>query len=251
MSQEKISPEFVIAVICDEYHQQLQYDPEAEPNIDIKFSTTISEWRIACDLLGWRGLGRALDKEWDIGASDSQWKELLEPADKRSLGDLCKFIATTTKKKRDVAQPIVLLGSSCLTASTFFAIRYYLARAGADVSNLRPTSLVGPYISNHLEVFLGPIAQLAPEKLPLVEIDASLQDIFMGIALLGMLLMVIGGTLTIALRDLALLILLIGVAMVGCGILGSFLAYFFHPKIKLTGIMTFSELVYALDKQDN
>ncbi len=247
LSQEKISPEFVLAVIRDNYCQQLQYDPEAEPDIDLKFSSTISEWRIACDLLGWRGLGKALAKEWKMKANDNQWKELLEPADKRTLNDLCKFIAINTQKKRYIVQSIVLLGLPCSTASTFFAVRYYLSQAGADVSKLRPTSLIEPYTNNYLKVFLEPIARLAPEKLPLVEIKSPLQDIFTGIALLGMLLTIIGGILAIFLKDFGLLILFVGIVMIGCGILGTF-AFSFHSKVSFKGVTTFKELVYALSK---
>ena len=247
LTKAKISPEFVLAVIRDNYRQQLQYDPEAEPNIDLNFNTAISEWRIACDLLGWRGLGKALGKEWNIKTNDSQWKELLEPADKKNLGDLCKFIATNTRKKRDVTQPIVLLGSPCLTASTFFAIRYYLARAGVDVSKLRPTSLLEPYVQRYPEAFLGPIAQLAPEKLPLIEIKNPLQDVFTGLVLLGMLLTMLGGVLTIFLRDFVVLILFLAIIVSGFGVLGIF-TFSFLSKTKFIGVKTFKDLVKVLRK---
>ena len=48
---EPFSPELVLEVIKDSYFQQCQYDPEAEPDIDLTFESTVDDWRNACDLV--------------------------------------------------------------------------------------------------------------------------------------------------------------------------------------------------------
>ena len=42
------TPEFVLDVLIDEYRQQLNYDPEAEPDVAIGFDSTVAQWRLAC-----------------------------------------------------------------------------------------------------------------------------------------------------------------------------------------------------------
>ncbi len=246
LRQEKISPEFVLAVIRDQYRQQLQYDPETEPDIDLEFSTVVSQWRMACDLLGWKGLGQALGDEWDIKVNNDQWKALLEPAGERTLGDVCEFIAANTNRRRDVIQPISPLGLPCPATSAFLAIRHYLSKAGVDVSELRPSSLLKPYTCKYPEIFLGPIAKLKPEKLPLIEINTPLQNIFTGLVILGIFLIIIGGVLALLIKPFGLFMPFLGVAMIGCGILGVFFTSRFRPKVNFTGVTTFRELVYKL-----
>jgi hypothetical protein len=58
------TPAYVLDVIRDQHRQQCGYDPMADSDAELTFETTIAEWRDACDLLDWRRLGRALDREW-------------------------------------------------------------------------------------------------------------------------------------------------------------------------------------------
>ena len=55
--------EYVLDVIRDSHRQQSQIDAEADPDVDLTFETTVAEWRDACDLIGWQGLGQALDAD--------------------------------------------------------------------------------------------------------------------------------------------------------------------------------------------
>lgn len=53
---EPATPDYVLAVLRDMHRQQCQHDPEADPSAVLSFDTTVTEWRAACDLLGWRQL---------------------------------------------------------------------------------------------------------------------------------------------------------------------------------------------------
>ena len=72
-----MTPEFVLAVIQDSHRQQCQYDPEADWDASLDFESTVSEWRDACDLLGWRRIMRSLNQEFGLDYSDDEWQAVL------------------------------------------------------------------------------------------------------------------------------------------------------------------------------
>lgn len=61
--------------------------------------TLIYEWSEALDLLHWKKLAQFFNKEFKIKESLETWDSVLNPDDKRTLGDLCVFIAKLLKKK--------------------------------------------------------------------------------------------------------------------------------------------------------
>jgi hypothetical protein len=171
----RATPEYVLDVIRDSHRQQCQYDPVADPDIELTFDTTVAAWREACDLLGWRRLGRALDAEWQLERSDSAWDRVLEPAGQRSLREVCEFIASGAS--RPSVEPVTILGTTCLPAGAFLAIRSVLGRAGANVDRVSPSTPLTQYTRRYLGVFLGPISRLAPNALPAVRISTPWYDL--------------------------------------------------------------------------
>jgi len=165
------SPEYILDVIRDSHRQQCQYDSEADPGVELTFETTIAEWRYACDLLGWRRLGRALEGEWKLGRRDSDWREILEPARKRTLGDVCRFIASGAV--RPTIKPLNILGATCRPAGAFLAIRSLLREAGVDADSVAPSTPLHEYTRRYPDVFLGAITRLAPNTLPPVRFVVS------------------------------------------------------------------------------
>ncbi|QEH32538.1 hypothetical protein OJF2_10150 [Aquisphaera giovannonii] len=185
------TPEYVLEVIRDSHRQQCRFDPEADPTMALTFETTVDAWRSACDLIGWRRLGRALDDEWRLGLSDTAWKAVLEPARERTLRDVCGLIAA--RGSRPVIRPLTILGRACRPAGAFLAIRSLLRDAGADVDGLSPSTPLREYTRHHPRVFLGPISRLAPNALPPVEVRTPLHEISScGPFLVGFLLWIAG-----------------------------------------------------------
>jgi hypothetical protein len=179
------TPGYVLDVIRDSHRQQCQFDPEAEPGVELTFETTVAEWRSACDLLDWRRLGRALDGEWSLSRADAAWRAVLEPAGERSLRDVCEFIAQGAV--RPSIEPISILGATCFPAGAFLAIRSLLREAGADVDFVTPSSPLDAYTRRYLGVFLGPISRLAPNALPAVKVSTPWYDLSLAGFLLGLL----------------------------------------------------------------
>jgi hypothetical protein len=182
--------DYVLAVIRDSHRQQCQFDPEAEPDVELTFQTTIAEWRSSCDLLEWRQLGRALDSQWNLGRPDTAWHAVLEPAEVRTLRELCEFIARGTV--RPSVEPVNIMGSTCLTAGAFLAIRSLLRDAGADVDSVAPSTPLDQYARRHLAVFLGPISWLAPNALPEIKMSTPWYDLSSAGCLLGLLIATVG-----------------------------------------------------------
>jgi hypothetical protein len=179
------TPEYILDVIRDSHRQQCQFDPEAEPDAELTFETTVADWRSACDLLDWRPLGRALDSEWSLGRPDAVWRSVLEPAKERTLRDVCEFVASGAM--RPSIEPMSILGVTCLPAGVFLAIRSLLNKAGADVNSVAPSTPLDEYTRRHLGVFLGPISRLAPNALPAVRVSTPWYDLSVAGFLLGLL----------------------------------------------------------------
>lgn len=166
---ERPTPLYILDVMIDAYRQRLQFDPETEPDIVLTMNTTVAEWRSACDLVGWKGLGKALNTAWQIDCSEKEWRQVLTLAKVKTFQGVCDLIARHAKRPR--IRPACLFGVTCQTAGAFLTVRHLLHEAGAEVRDLRPSSPLAPYTRKHLNLFLDAISKLTPGKLPLVEIE--------------------------------------------------------------------------------
>lgn len=186
-TDEPATPEYVLAVLQDMHRQQCQYDDVADRGSVLSFDTTVAEWQDACDLLGWRELGRALNQIWDISCSDDEWRAVLKPSRQKRVADVCQLIAAHAV--RPLIRPSRLLGCNCAPAGAFLTIRSLLHHVGAPAAEIAPSTPLAPYTRRFAEVFLGPVSRLAPGALPPVRIrtpvyDAALWGIFVAVVLL-------------------------------------------------------------------
>jgi len=239
LARHPATPEYVLEVIRDEYRQQLQFDPEAEPGVELKFETTVSEWRATCDLVAWKPLGKALGVKWDFAATDGEWKHVLEPAEQKRLVDVCNFIAS--RATRSEILPSRLLGTTCHRGGTFLAIRAMLAESGADVHALRPSSPITPYINKYPDVFLGPISRLAPNVLPLIKVhNSSLKLGLYSISYGGLILSFVFSSFSIFLLSVASVVTLLPIVFLP----------FVSVRCEFPGIVTFRDLVEIVCAED-
>lgn len=234
------SPEYVLAVLRDDHRQQCQYDPEAEPEISLSFDSTIADWRHACDLVPWRRLGRALNDRWDIRIPDRVWREVLEPANEKTLEGVCRLIATYAR--RPVIRPARMCGAECETAGAFLTIRSLLHECGVCAEHIRPSTPLASYARRYTGVFLGPVARLAPGAVPLINVHAPLYDAIMWGIPVGFVFVVAG--LIPTLRPLASL----GVMLWFLSCLSAWIAVLFIPPKKVTfgEVETFGDLARVI-----
>jgi hypothetical protein len=168
------SADFVLEAIRESHRHQCAFDPEADQSAELSPDTTVAEWRNACDLVGTDDLGAALNALWEINVSRDGWRAVLEPPKQRRLREVCQLIASHAR--RSVIRPSGALGAACAPAAAYWAIRGMLLRAGADPAALRPSSPISEVARRFPEVFLGPIARLAPGRLPTVSIRTPWHD---------------------------------------------------------------------------
>ena len=169
-----MTAEDVLAVLSDDHRQQVHYDEMADPDAVISFDMTVHEWRWACDLVQWKELGRAMNVQFRVFFTDGQWREVLKPEKKKTLRGVCELIAS--KARVPIIKPLRILGRSCRTAGVFLTIRALLQKAGADVSELRPSSDLAPFTVKYRDVFLREISKIAPGALPPVRVHHPMYD---------------------------------------------------------------------------
>lgn len=182
----KSRPDDILAILRDEHRHQSAYDPGADPDAVLTLDSSIEDWRIACDLVGWRQLAAALNSQWNLVVPLSEWKELLTPPRIKKLRGVCELLSASSRPK-EVVIPLVF-GRPCPSVGVFFAVRELLERDGADVSQLSPSSLISTYSINHSRVFEQDISQLAPGTLPAIKIINPEYERASGFLTLAMLL---------------------------------------------------------------
>lgn len=143
--------------------QQQQYDGSALKNQNLTFETTIFDWRDICDLVETNELWKYLNYYFHLQASRETWKEILEPEDQRTLGDLCRFVSDMVE--REVIEPIKIMGNYCGTAAIFKSLKRRLADRGLDVTDIRPSSRLEPLIKKYRHILIEEVNLLAPTVL--------------------------------------------------------------------------------------
>jgi hypothetical protein len=193
------SPEFVLAALRASHRHQCSVDPEAEPDVELSFDTTVAAWRNACDLVGTKELAQALNEDWDVAISVAAWKAVLDPPESRTLREVCELIASHATQTEILS--VGHFGTSSKAAGAFLAVRSLLLRAGADPRTVRPSLPIADATRHFPSTFLGPISKLAPTKLPTITIRTPVVTaalVTVGVGLLGLFALPVAGWLGFA-----------------------------------------------------
>ena len=182
--------DFVLAVLRDQHRHAVEIDAECDPEMDLTFSSTVADWRIANDLLPAKRLGRALNQTWGLSLSDAHWRSVLVPPSQKTLKGVAVLIAAHAKRTQ--LRPLRIAGASCLSASAFLAIKDCLAADGADVSNIAPSTPLHEYTRNHWRSFVCRVSRLAPGALPPISINSPAHETNLAFGCVGALLFLTG-----------------------------------------------------------
>jgi hypothetical protein len=220
MTAEEVLRELMVFVV----------DPAAEKRIGL--DTTIDEYVRHMDLLDdWgtlfpshtRQIGRHLEASFDVRPEN--WNDLLLPTRQRTLRDVCKWVAAAVEVP--APEPATLMGRCCASAGTFLAVRTLLARAGADVRRLAPSSPLEPYLLRWPQVFEHPVSWLSAGRTrPQVQRSAVREDatwlLATALAVLAgwVFVTVFVGFITFAVRDGAWGLAAVGLTLAALGVVG-------------------------------
>jgi hypothetical protein len=147
-----MTPENILQILIEQHRLCSPLDPEADPSAELLMTSTIDDWRAANDLLPWQPLSKFINDSFGISATEQEWKLALLPASTRTLKDVCELVSRYSSN--DPIHPKRILGSDCLSAALFLTLKKQLQRRQVDVSNLRPSSEVGPYFEKYFSAMV-------------------------------------------------------------------------------------------------
>ncbi|MCG3126261.1 MAG: hypothetical protein CHACPFDD_01092 [Phycisphaerae bacterium] len=166
------TPDEILAIIREWHRLELSVDHGVkDAQSDLRLTTTVFAWRLECDLLGWKRVARWLNSEFEICAPLSEWRRVLTPSWRRTLGDVCTFLAARVELQRLV--PATILGRSCLEAGAFLSLRNALKRAGNDTSELAPSTLLDACTDQEIAVIAQSALRWAPGALQFTRCEDS------------------------------------------------------------------------------
>lgn len=154
-----MTAEDILKIFVEQHRLCSPLDPEADPSEELTMNSSIDEWRNANDLLPWRPLSRFLNDQFNLTATEEEWQNVLTPSHERTLYDVCDFIQK--KLSTSVVMPMKLLGQTCLSAAVFFTLKKLLQRRQVDVTELKPSSSVTPYLEKYFSPMLEQTTILA------------------------------------------------------------------------------------------
>lgn len=166
--------EYVLEVLLDQARQErsnsLKLSEEEE--IPVTLDSPLDTLFEACQLYD-SALISIFTKNW-LGLSESDWVQVVSGPQMHTVRDFCERIAA--RMTMPVISLETFIGRTCRPASAFLAIRSLLQEAGVDVADVAPSTSLSKVTRQHLDLFLGPIAKLAPGVLPTVQVKRPVWD---------------------------------------------------------------------------
>lgn len=184
-------PTEILSVLCDDYRHRVVLEPDVLPDLALSGDTTIAEWRDHCLLDEAQQLGRSLEKRFFLGSVVEDWSKVLEPAEDRTVGDLCDFLSGNGAKflKFPSAR---LFGQACKTAGVFRVVAAELVRKESFV--VRPGDPIRSLPENVAWELLGMASLAIPGVVPTPRVCEGVGSAAGRVALYaGFLVVLVGG----------------------------------------------------------
>ena len=168
------TPEYVLDVLLEqsrhEWSKMSVFSEEEE--IPVTLDSPLETLWDACQLYD-LGVICLFTKIW-LGLSESDWAQVVSGPQMHTVRDFCERIAA--RMTMPVISLETFIGRTCRPASAFLAISSLLQEAGVDVADVAPSTSLSKLTRQHLDLFLGPIAKLAPGVLPTVQVKRPVWD---------------------------------------------------------------------------
>jgi len=185
--RKKYTPKEVLEFLKADYRQRTGYDEiEVIAGEELTFETSIIEWIEICHLVGPKKLWKVFDSFFNMGKTQAEWMQIMKPAHKKTLGDMCEFIAESAIKIEIC--PKVLFGKKCKSAAIFKAIVLELQRLDIDTTNIRPSTTLEEVAWKSGSTLAVVVSLLNPKLMPIVMIKdnklTTLGDRLLGISII-------------------------------------------------------------------
>jgi hypothetical protein len=232
---EPATPEYVLEVFRD-------FKRFEDDGAVLSLETSVEEWIAGInDLMTVRQFARWQNEWWHLDCRFSEWRIVLKPTHRRTLGDVCQFIAARTSRPR--LAPCRLVGRDCEPAAAFRTIRSILANGGASVTDVAPSTPLAAYTRLYSQQFVRPIAALAPGELTQIQARGAISwSVSFWMIWIGLL----GGVVGASLGSLATAIAG-GAICAGSVVAWVLVSYLVPPRsVEFVGLRTFRDLAIAV-----
>lgn len=162
------SPEEILAIFKEQRRLCAPLDPMADPSYMIERDSPVDLWRASGDMLDWDYLVDFLNQEFRVSIPLRDWKTAMLPEHKKTVWDVCLLLSKHAQKPD--FQPVKRFGQDCLSAGVFLTLKKNLKSKGVDVSELRPSSLIEPYLDKHFSPMLEEITLTGVQVLDKLEV---------------------------------------------------------------------------------
>ena len=163
----KYTEDEILEIFKEQHRLFSALDPEADLWAEITAEMTVRDWRWANDLIGWKKLSEFLNQEFRVQISQEEWQNVLEPARKRKLIEVCRILSKYAEKY--IYEPKTLFGKPCLKAGVFLTIKKNLKDKGVDVSELRPSSSLTAYMDKYFSPVIEEITLTGTKPIDKIE----------------------------------------------------------------------------------
>ncbi|WP_417397375.1 hypothetical protein [Gimesia chilikensis] len=172
--RQPATPEYVLEVLLEQARQEWSKSltVSEEEELPVTLDSPLDTLFEACQLYD-SALISIFTKNW-LGLSESDWTQVVAGPQMHTVRDFCERIAA--RMTMPVISMETFIGRTCRPASAFLAIRSLLQEAGVDVAEIAPSTSLSKVTRRHLDLFLGPIAKLAPGSLPTVQVRRPVWD---------------------------------------------------------------------------
>jgi hypothetical protein len=160
-AQIPATPEYVLDLLRDVFRGWDQ--PDDFLSFDTTVSDFASEWNDT--ILWWRELARALNGFTGLDLPLAQWRPVLAPMGRRTVGEVCRFVAENMRT-RPAIRPWRHVAGECLPAGAFLTARWLLSQRGADPRAIAPSTPLCEYLTRYGPGWVLDLMWMAPARVP-------------------------------------------------------------------------------------
>jgi hypothetical protein len=154
----------IIAWLQADHRLRAAADLEVDGGRTLDAETTVEDWRLVCNLIGTRRLASVMNEWFGTLRPTAEWHDVLEPEDRRTLGDLADYAAGHVRLPD--FRPMRVAGVDDAATGAFFCLRSLLARTNPLAAQFRPSTPISLVMSGSGIALGNALVRLGPRVTP-------------------------------------------------------------------------------------